>query len=280
MPRRKQRDLSGSVIGRWSVLSRVTTSGRTMWLCRCACGVERVLQHGNLTRGTTTQCATCSKAAKACTTLAGTRIGQWTVLRTAEKHGRHAAWVCQCSCGAVKEVLCYNLRSGASRSCRACAMSRVNTRHGQSHSAVYVAWQSAVQRCHNPLAQSYRFYGGRGIFVCDRWRYSFDLFLSDMGPRPSGKHSLDRINNNLGYEPSNCRWALPMVQFSNKRNATLLTALGVTRSINWWAKHLMIYPSGVYIRRRRGDDIYSAIASASAASHARSESLGAERALA
>lgn len=85
------------------------------------------------------------------------------------------------------------------------------------------AWRSMLSRCHNPKNRSWQDYGGRGILVCDRWRYSFDNFYADIGKRPTGrtgnksKFSLDRINNEGNYEPGNCRWATTKQQMNNRR---------------------------------------------------------------
>jgi len=90
------------------------------------------------------------------------------------------------------------------------------------------------ERCGNPKNAAYSLYGGRGITVCDRWRDSFEAFLADVGRRPSPVHSLDRIDNNLGYAPSNVRWAPRSVQQRNRRNNAWLTVIGVTRlRIEW-----------------------------------------------
>ena len=82
----------------------------------------------------------------------------------------------------------------------------------------FVAWRDMTRRCYDALSENYARYGGRGIVVCDRWRYSFAAFLGDMGKAPSKAHSLDRIDNDGAYEPSNCRWATFREQMANKRN--------------------------------------------------------------
>jgi hypothetical protein len=80
----------------------------------------------------------------------------------------------------------------------------------------YHAWRGMMSRCYNPKSSGYKYYGGRGITVCERWKNSSNSFMEDMGPRPSPKHSVDRINNDGNYEPSNCRWATWKEQANNK----------------------------------------------------------------
>lgn len=99
----------------------------------------------------------------------------------------------------------------------------------------YTCWGRMRQRCENPKNKSFRDYGGRGISVCARWQ-SFENFIADMGKRPSKNHSIERINNDGNYEPSNCRWATRAEQAINKRNNRYLTHNGETRLICEWAE--------------------------------------------
>lgn len=84
----------------------------------------------------------------------------------------------------------------------------------------YTAWAAMIRRCTNPKQDNYRYYGGRGITVCSRWRRSFSAFLADMGRKPSPNHSIDRRENEGNYEPDNCRWATRSEQRRNRRQVT------------------------------------------------------------
>lgn len=109
------------------------------------------------------------------------------------------------------------------------------SKHGLSYTPGYKAWQQMRLRCLDPKHARYADYGGRGITVCDRWKDSPVNFIADMGPCPPG-HELDRIDNNKGYEPSNCRWVTREVNGRNRRSNRLLTMGGETRSLAEWAQ--------------------------------------------
>lgn len=150
----------------------------------------------------------------------GTKIGRWTILSYS---GRGKDWTsyykCQCDCGTVRDVGLPGMKLGRSTSCGCYARqhtSEVHTTHGATHKPGYKTWESMMARCYNTNSDSYHNYGGRGIIVCERW-HSPNVFISDMGPRPSVKHSIDRINNDGNYEPSNCRWSTSKVQRNNSR---------------------------------------------------------------
>lgn len=115
-----------------------------------------------------------------------------------------------------------------------------NLTHGLSNTSEWRAWRAMRRRCYDTSRPGYRSYGGRGITVCERWLGDdgFRNFLTDMGPKPSAKHSLDRINNDGGYEPGNCRWATPREQSNNRRVTHLIEWNGRKQGLSQWAAEL------------------------------------------
>ena len=155
----------------------------------------------------------------------GQRFNRYTVIGSAgvSAHGK-TQWLCRCDCGNESIVAGGSLHNGHQKSCGCLkvevARARMTT-HGHhptgKQTPEYTAWCNIKIRCYNPEAENYEYYGGRGIRVCDRWLNSFENFLSDMGERPSRKHTIDRKENNGNYEPSNCRWITMLEQCANRR---------------------------------------------------------------
>lgn len=122
-------------------------------------------------------------------------------------------------------------------------------------------WKSMIQRCHNPRNPSYHRYGGRGILVCDRWRQSFAAFVADVGPRPAGA-TLDRIDNDRGYEPGNVRWATRREQSANRFDSISLTHAGETLNLAEWSRRTRIDHGTIYARIRNGWSVARALTEA------------------
>lgn len=145
--------------------------------------------------------------------LVGQIFGEWTVLEKGDIGPNGAIyWKCKCSCGTERFCQASSLRNGASVSC-----GHDRARHGHSFTPTGRAWYGMRQRCYNPNDKNYLSYGGRGIVVCERWLESLENFVADMGIAPPGL-SIDRINVNGNYEPSNCRWATRSEQQRNRTN--------------------------------------------------------------
>lgn len=147
-------------------------------------------------------------------------IGQRFTNLVVKSRTQGRKFLCVCDCGNEREFAASDLTGGNNKSCgcrRAAEARRLLTVHGQFGSPLHKIWTRMISRCHRKSDNRFRFYGARGIAVCNKWRQSFMAFASDMGPRPSPAHSIDRINNDGNYEPGNCRWATRDVQMHNKR---------------------------------------------------------------
>lgn len=190
-----------------------------------------------------------------CQNLEGKIFGRWTIIESVEKpihiRGRNRSnyYLCKCECGTERVVNSYNLISGISKSCgcyhldkcqQSIGKDNVNFKHGLAKTREYKIWVGLKNRCLNKKSENYSNYGGRGIHVCDEWLDSFDKFIADMGPRPSKKHQIERVDNDGPYSPENCIWALPLTQSNNKRNNRFVEFNGQSKTLAEWARKYSI----------------------------------------
>jgi len=177
---------------------------------------------------------------------------------------RKVKWVCLCDCGRTTTVDGFDLRSGHTKSCGCLIGKSASQRfkkHGRSRTPEYECWLQMKRRCLEPHRDDYPNYGGRGITVCDRWMVEFDNFYTDMGPRPSRHHSIERCDNDADYSPENCRWATNDEQANNKRTTRYVEYRGERISLanacrRAGKSHRYFV---VYQRLRNGMDLESAL---------------------
>ncbi len=237
----------GAVFGDWTVINTAPNrDGRRAVLCRCACGTERSVVVKSLRRGISRSCGhdrgkplTAFKQAHArFIPVAGARYGRLVLTGRTELRARglvnDRSVEALCDCGRTSWHTWPNVYNGNTRSCgclhREAASARFRT-HG--HAVVfakrgqeYRSWRSMVCRCYYPSNVSYKYYGERGITICDEWRRDFPAFLAYIGPCPGPGFTVDRIDPDGHYEPGNVRWADKKTQARNTRKNKAKSQLG------------------------------------------------------
>ena len=203
--------------------------------------------------------------------LTGKRFGRLYVIKrdkdfVQESGRKRAAWLCECDCGTIKSVLGDNLKSGKVVTCGCYARentSKNNSTHHESKSHLYAVWCGMKARCNNQNNTYYSRYGGRGISVCDEWQNNYNAFrdwMLDNGYSDSGHDkTIDRINNDLGYSPDNCRVVDAKSQANNRSSCRLFTYKGKTQNITQWADEFGIEFKKLHYRLSHGWDIERAL---------------------
>lgn len=221
-------DLTGQRFEKVVVISRgkdyISSSGRkkVRWLCQCDCGNEFLAYGEDLRSGDTKSCGCLIKRKPI--DMVGQKIGRLIVIEQCESKNNKAMWKCKCDCGNERIVSGQSLRKGMTMSC-GCLRNEVRRKaiyiHGMSQSKIHKTWRGLFQRCENPTASHYERYGGRGIGICEEWKGEngfVNFYEWSMKNGYSDNLELDRINNNKGYSPDNCRW-ISHIENCHNRNA-------------------------------------------------------------
>lgn len=198
--------------------------------------------------------------------LTGKTFGRLTVLRQAGKDSQDIIlWACLCSCGNYKIVRGQHLRNGSIQSCgclrqeSSSKIGKKNKKHGLEGTRLYHIWCSMKGRCYRPSALEYDNYGGRDIKVCEEWQ-TFEPFMKwALSNGYSDNLTIDRIKNDEGYCPENCRWIGYKEQANNRRNNRMITAFGETLTLSQWSEKMSINSSTIRGRLARGWDAEKAL---------------------
>lgn len=186
--------------------------------------------------------------------LTGRAFGRLTVSSRSGTVGTKPTWNCRCSCGKTVIVKSPHLLNGHTASCgclRREITKQTATTHGLSRTPTYRIWKGIKRRCYNKNERCWKHYGGRGIEVCKRWRFSFLNFLADMGERPAGM-TIERINNDGPYRPNNCQWIERWKQNRNQRSNRKIKVGNETKLLCEWAEGLGCHLNTILGRLRMG----------------------------
>ncbi len=209
----------GNKFGKWLVVKEAEKRrGVKYYECQCECGTVKDVEGSMLRAGRSQQCSACQyKMLYDPNRMIGKKFGKWTIVKFIDVHRRLQRFECKCDCGSVGIHCAADLRSGKSEQCTICHNKENalnNIRHGMHATKIYKVWSSMLARCRNSNDKGFKYYGARGITVCERW-YKFENFLSDMGVPQEGL-TIDRIDNNSGYRPDNCRWVTHKENCNNR----------------------------------------------------------------
>lgn len=252
-------DLTGKKFNYLTVISKVESkNGHTRWLCQCDCGTNTVVESGHLKRGDIKSCGCLVKTfnRERFIDLTGKKFNMLTAIRIHSKDKyNHANWLCKCDCGNETIVAGSNLRSGQAVSCgcyKKERMGNLNKSHNLKYTRIYNIWARMKQRCNNNKDPGYKHYGGRGIKVCGEWQEFKPFYDWSMANGYTEELTLDRINVNRNYEPSNCRWVDMKTQANNKTNTIYWEYNNETHTISEWADILDTTYNTLWQRKLRG----------------------------
>lgn len=271
----ERQDLTGRRFGRLVVIRHsgyvYFTDGKrkSVWHCRCDCGKEIDVRQDNLKSGTTKSCG-CYKISrikeKLTEDLVGQRFGRLTVVEKANNMYGRVSWKCVCDCGGIKIATSSNLKRGLVSSCgckikenRVPEYAPHSHKHKMSKSRIYDLWCGMKTRCYDKSHPSYPAYGERGIKVCDEWlgddgaenfiKWAYSTGYDENAP--FGECTIDRIDVNGDYSPSNCRWCNVKEQANNRRSNIKIEYKGETKTLMEWCEQYGKSYKLVYQRIKR-----------------------------
>ena len=249
------KDLTGQRFGKLVVLERAENNkhNESMWVCQCDCGTIKTVSGNNLSCGRTKTCG-CGKLGYG--DLTGRKYSRLTVLRKVGYGNGGSKWECQCDCGAKVIVSSSCLVRGHNKSC-GCLLHRkpYNYLGRDQYPRIYIIWKSMRQRCFSKTCAAYKYYGGKGVTICDEWM-DYENFLDwTLKNGYSDTKTIDRIDSDGNYCPENCRWATALVQSNNRSFNKRITYNGETHTVSEWARIMNMNYGTFNSRIKRGWDL-------------------------
>lgn len=263
----KRAELIGKRFGKLTVVAReASKNGKAKWLCQCDCGGTTITDSNHLISGHTQSCGcigierikNLNKGKSLTYDLTGDRYGKLTVISFSHYSDdkKRTFWKCKCDCGCEVIARADQLKNGHTKTCGCFYNKEIITlikRYGKSAERIYNIFHGMKQRCYNPNSTEYKNYGGRGISICDDWMNAPQDFITwSLENGYEDTLSIDRIDNNGNYEPSNCRWTTVIQQANNTRRNIYIKFHGETKTLAEWSRVLGFDYELVYGRLRRG----------------------------
>lgn len=237
--RKEKLELTGKRFDRLLVTEYL---GAGRWKCQCDCGKTVTCTSKDLTSGRIKSCGCYRKdkmtGQRVYHDISGNRFGNLTAIELYERKNNKDYWMCKCTCGRNHIAEYNNLIHGGIKSC-GCLRKDQLLKHGKSDTRIYKIWQNMIARCYIESSTNYENYGGRGITVCSEWKEHPEKFIEwGMQSGYANNLTIDRIDVNGNYEPSNCRWASYEEQANNKRNTIYIEYNGKKQTLREWCDEL------------------------------------------
>lgn len=255
--KKSKEDLTGKTYNRLTVIERVEyRKGKIYLKCKCNCGNETIVEKYNLIHGHIKSCGCLIPESSRNThfeDLSGKRYGKLLVISREESKNKNTRWKCLCDCGKISIVAASQLKRGTTKSCGCLKFESRNSTHGLSKTRLHSIWSGMKERCYRKNSPAYKWYGERGITIYQEWLDDFMNFYNwAMDNGYEDGLSIDRINVNGNYEPSNCRWIPLEEQALNTRTTKFLTYKGETKTVSEWCEITGIKKTTMLNRIRLG----------------------------
>lgn len=256
----KALDLTNKKIGRWTVLGKAESRNKkTYWVCKCECGTIKEVPTKALRTEESRSCGCLKEEVNKnkipinAKNLTGKVFGRLKVIGQADNKNKDRRWTCLCECGSITTVIARDLMSGHTTSC-GCLKHHIkhSVNNGVYYKEIYAIWKGMKNRCNNKKDNAYKHYGERGIKICLEWT-SFSVFYTwaiNNGYKPN--LSIERVNVNGNYEPSNCTWIPIENQSKNRRNTVYIEYHGQIKTQAEWSRYFNVTHSAIQYHLKRG----------------------------